>query len=43
MLEKRFQLEILPNMITRAITANRHIDHNTDEIRSVQSMITQKN
>ena len=29
-------------MITRATTANRPIDHNTDEIRSNQSMVTER-
>ena len=36
------ELEILPNMVTRAITANRLIDHNNDEQRSNQSMTTEK-
>ena len=36
-------MEFLPNMITRANTAKRPIDHNVDEKRSVQLMVTEKN
>ena len=36
------QSELPPNMITRAITTNRPIDHNVDEMCSNQSMITEK-
>ena len=36
------QLKLQPMMITRAITANRPINHNIDEKRSSQSMITRQ-
>ena len=36
------QLDFLPKMITRASTATRPIDHNNDEIRSLQSTTTEK-
>ena len=36
------QLEVFPKLITRAITANRPIDHNFDELSPVQSKITEK-
>ena len=35
-------MEIPPNRITKAIIAIRPIDHNIDEIRSKQSMVTEK-
>ena len=41
--EYNSQLELLLNIITGAITANRPIEQNIVEIRSNQSMITEKN
>ena len=40
--EIKSQLKNFPNMMTRAVTSNRHIDHNIDEKRSIQSVVTEK-
>ena len=37
-----FQPECIPNMIKRAISANKPIDHNINEVRSKQSMVPEK-